>query len=225
MTVFERLGRIITNAGYFLDEHNGAVTAVATIFIAVFTIVLALITRRQARLTRIAANAAARSAAVAERSLTDLEAPFVYVEITRAGIVHHGPQQTDYGDLNFRFVNHGRTPAHIIEFAESVEGLKIDQPPPTLGPSNTEAKVMPWGVISPPNGGFTVEFTHSFLDRGTFGVLKVDEQSVYFVGWFVYTTIFDTKYISGFCFKFNPVNNSFVREGGSDYNYLRKETH
>jgi hypothetical protein len=165
-----------------------------------------------------------RTVKVAEQSLTDLEAPFVYIEITRPGIVHHGPQQTDYADLRFRFVNHGRTPAHIIKFAESILVAGIDQPPPILEPSKTEAKVMPWGVISPPNGGSTYEFTHSFLDSGDVGVLKVDEQSVFFLGWFIYMTIFGTGYISGFCFKFNPANNSFVREGGGDYNYLRKET-
>jgi hypothetical protein len=36
----------------FLEQYNGAVTAVATIFIAIFTIVLALVTGRQARLSR-----------------------------------------------------------------------------------------------------------------------------------------------------------------------------
>jgi len=36
----------------FHDDHNGAVTAVATIAIALFTIVLARVTGQQARLTR-----------------------------------------------------------------------------------------------------------------------------------------------------------------------------
>jgi hypothetical protein len=36
----------------FLDKYNGAVTAVATVFIGIFTWVLACVTGRQARLTR-----------------------------------------------------------------------------------------------------------------------------------------------------------------------------
>lgn len=36
----------------FLDKYNGAVTAVATVFIGVFTFVLACVTHRQARLTK-----------------------------------------------------------------------------------------------------------------------------------------------------------------------------
>jgi hypothetical protein len=39
-------------AAKFVDDHNGAVTAVATIIIAGFTVVLARVTGRQARLTR-----------------------------------------------------------------------------------------------------------------------------------------------------------------------------
>jgi hypothetical protein len=35
----------------FLEKYNGAVTAIATIFIAAFTIVLARVTGKQARLT------------------------------------------------------------------------------------------------------------------------------------------------------------------------------
>lgn len=40
----------------FLETYNGAVTAVATVFIAVFTIVLAYVTSRQARLTKDAVD-------------------------------------------------------------------------------------------------------------------------------------------------------------------------
>jgi hypothetical protein len=42
----------------FLEKYNGALTAVATVFIAIFTIVLAIVTGRQARLTRQAINLA-----------------------------------------------------------------------------------------------------------------------------------------------------------------------
>jgi len=42
----------------FLDKYNGAVTAVATAFIAIFAIVLVRVTGRQARLTTAALNLA-----------------------------------------------------------------------------------------------------------------------------------------------------------------------
>jgi hypothetical protein len=43
-----------TCAFNFVDTHNGAVTAIATIFIAVFTVILAIVTSRQARLAQAA---------------------------------------------------------------------------------------------------------------------------------------------------------------------------
>ena len=51
-------GDIFTTALEFLDKYNGAVTAVATAFIAIFTIVLVFVTGRQARLTTAALNLA-----------------------------------------------------------------------------------------------------------------------------------------------------------------------
>lgn len=51
-------GNIFTTALAFLDKYNGAVTAVATAFIAIFTIVLVRVTGRQARLTTAALNLA-----------------------------------------------------------------------------------------------------------------------------------------------------------------------
>jgi hypothetical protein len=50
----------------FLQTYNGAVTASATVFIAIFTIVLACVTRRQAKLTN-------RAIHISERALLDLE--------------------------------------------------------------------------------------------------------------------------------------------------------
>jgi hypothetical protein len=51
-------GDSLTTALEFLDKYNGAVTAVATAFIAIFTIVLVFVTGRQARLTTAALNLA-----------------------------------------------------------------------------------------------------------------------------------------------------------------------
>jgi len=43
-----------------------------------------------------------KSIGVAERSLTELEAPFVYIEITMPGITYEGPNRNSFGDLKFR---------------------------------------------------------------------------------------------------------------------------
>jgi hypothetical protein len=105
-----------------------------------------------------------KSIGVAERSLTELEAPFVYIEITNPGITYEGPNRSSFSDLKFRFVNFGRTPAHIIKFAATIEITAIEitaigQLPPVVTVSDFEASQLPWGVVSSPNGGATHEFS------------------------------------------------------------------
>ena len=58
MSILNYTAGIATAVLDFLDKYNGAVTAVATVFIAAFTIVLALVTGRQARLSRQAIDLA-----------------------------------------------------------------------------------------------------------------------------------------------------------------------
>jgi hypothetical protein len=106
----------IISAGRFLEDHNGAVTAVATVFIAAFTIVLALVTRRQAHLTRIAAEAAKRSALVAERALTELERPYLAVDVPASGVsVDISGTFSFVEQARWVAINYGRTPALLID--------------------------------------------------------------------------------------------------------------
>jgi hypothetical protein len=58
MSILNYAARIATAIFDFLEKYNGALTAVATAFIAVFTIVLARVTGKQARLTTDALNLA-----------------------------------------------------------------------------------------------------------------------------------------------------------------------
>jgi hypothetical protein len=98
----------------FLQNYNGAVTAVATIFIGAFTFVLARVTKRQAELT-------AASVKVAERALIDAERPYVFV-LDVKGFLEDPPgaYEDSWPWVDFVVVNHGRTPAIVtrcdIEF-------------------------------------------------------------------------------------------------------------
>ncbi|MDB5610235.1 MAG: hypothetical protein JWP25_7135 [Bradyrhizobium sp.] len=58
MSALNYIAGIATAVLDFLEKYNGAVTAIATAFIAVFTIVLARVTGKQARLTTAALNLA-----------------------------------------------------------------------------------------------------------------------------------------------------------------------
>ena len=114
-----RLWHFISDAATFFDQHNGTVSAAAAIFIAIFTVVLAVVTRRQAALTRLAADAARRSAVVAERALTELERPYVVVEIIDPGIQLGDRAESGIvfsaGTASWQIANYGRSPAILID--------------------------------------------------------------------------------------------------------------
>ena len=67
--MFDRLTILFWQAIDFLQTYNGAVTAAATVFIAIFTIVLALVSRRQARLTRASIDLASKEFIASHRPI------------------------------------------------------------------------------------------------------------------------------------------------------------
>lgn len=98
--------------GKFLDDHNGAVTAVATIVIATFTVVLAFVTRRQARLTR-------ESIDLAREEFVSTHRPRIIVRnLSTFGVVVGSPIT-----INFMIINIGDSPA-IITSIEAFIFLK-----------------------------------------------------------------------------------------------------
>jgi hypothetical protein len=89
----------------FLERHNGAVTAVATVFIGVFTYVLALITRRQAQLTREIIDLALREFRATHR-------PKIIVLTAR--LSERGDRDTP-ARVDLQIINAGEAYATIVE--------------------------------------------------------------------------------------------------------------
>lgn len=103
----------------FVADH----VAFATILLAGVTGVLAISTTVLCFITAWGMNQQSRdtqrSIAVAERALTELERPFAFVEVINSGI-GPGPMcrftmSVNGEQFKFRVVNHGRTPAFLIE--------------------------------------------------------------------------------------------------------------
>jgi hypothetical protein len=88
----------------FLQAYNGAVTAVATVFIASFTIVLAVVTNRQARLTK--------------EALVTTQRAFVFMEDIEALFSTKWGTDANPSALNFvmapRWRNSGDTPSRNL---------------------------------------------------------------------------------------------------------------
>jgi hypothetical protein len=97
----------IYSAGEFLDAHNGAVTAVATVFIGLFTVALVVVSSVQGRLLKRTADAALKSAHTAERSLALSARP--YIAVSEPRIAEAPPARR----IRMTLVNHGTGPAII----------------------------------------------------------------------------------------------------------------
>jgi hypothetical protein len=76
MTVLNCVSRLVVDVRTFFEAYNGAVTAVATIFIAIFTVVLALVTNRQARLTRESLKIAQQAMVTGNRAYISIRSVF-----------------------------------------------------------------------------------------------------------------------------------------------------
>jgi hypothetical protein len=205
MTAFERLGHILADAGHFLDDHNGAVTAAATVFIAVFTIVLALVTRRQARLTRTAAEAAQRSAAIAERALVEVERPWLFLE--GAGItVREDPPVQNSWIITLTFRNVGRMPAITHEcIFKIVTKDMIDETPDYTNAGHLNCQR-------------TVGSDGAFTTNGVGPAPGRIGQLVFF-GRLTYKELNGREHHTGFALEVAPHMAAFVPHGNDAYDY------
>lgn len=100
----------------FLHSVENIITALATIAIAVFTWTLYKSSEKMWGVTKIAAEAAQLSAAVAERTLTDLERPWLFLDAqTVRRLNSPGPAVPIPNDwvIKLHWKNVGRTPALI----------------------------------------------------------------------------------------------------------------
>ena len=127
----------------FLDAHNGAVTAVATVFIAAFTIILAYVTRQQAKLATAAINLASETYVAAHRP-----------RIVVLGFSLSGAANKEESFIIFSLYNRGDTSAKIIEvnlwFFYELEGetqFPAIQSVPALPVLIEAGHSVPWNAV------------------------------------------------------------------------------
>jgi hypothetical protein len=149
-----------------------------------------------------------RSATIAERALTELEAPFIAVKIIKPGIEFKNLLTINFSDLEFSFVNYGRTPAYIMDFVERITPVQAGaRLPPPVDSIKERGEPMPYGVIAPPNDMTQIFHTPSNFDfslgaEGGIVGLKVTQRP-YFRGYVRYADIFSNVYVLGFSFVFD----------------------
>ena len=213
---------------FFADAKiTDAVVAIATAFLAIFTYRLWVSTNHMWKATK-------RSADIAERSLTDLERPFLYIQITHTGaaLAELGVMNITGDDIKYRFVNYGRTPAHLVNYIHEVRTSPVaDGPvilPPPIDPHTKIREIFPEGTVIAQ--GKHREFTCNIMtDLGGDNLIDVlagvmaGTHNALLQGYIRYEDIFGRRYLCGFCAMLIRTENIFVRIGGGGNNYMKKE--
>jgi hypothetical protein len=174
-------------------------------------------------------GATKRSVRIQERALTELEAPFIVVNIIEAGIDYANLRNIAFGDLKFTFANYGRSPAHILDFDERITPVKTGAKLPIpVDPIRERGAPMPYGVFAPPDSQtqvFQTPAQFDFFETAAEEPVTLWEitQRPYFRGYVRYADIFDNVFILGFCFTFDTQGNRWILMGNETHNYRRKE--
>jgi hypothetical protein len=176
--------------------------------------------------TRDAARAGAKATKIAERALTELEAPFMALNITHCGVATHWiskdgcrVEQISNG-LMYGFFNHGRTPAVLLELEDKLQ-ICAEGELPTLQWPPERKRPYPYGVFvgaDKSSAGSTRNFV-DYFDQEIWETFSDGTSNLFLVGKLTFRDIFQNTFEMGFCAVFNRANNNFLMEGGDTYNY------
>jgi hypothetical protein len=145
----------------FLQAYNGAVTAIATVFIGIFTLVLARVTGHQARLTR-------DSIALSRQDFVATHRPRVIVRFV--GAIDYDDQPREFVPLHV--VNIGINDAIILEFGGDLARRDEDGTWLTPGADGAPTKIIPIKLTSGQRHVFQV------LSRDSFGDAQIADDAI-----------------------------------------------
>ena len=208
---------IIWSIGNFLERHNGAITAIATIIIAVFTWRLWWSTNnlwsaaeKSGVVAAVAANAAKASADAAVRA----SMPILFPAVSEFRSLHDLTPS-----LSFVFENYGDTPGTIREVRAELRIGDKGLPPRDIKfdelerPQDHEA-VVPGGVRGDEAKTLPGSSVPATLDRALalneLAAIKLpankngvaqDYKRVYLIGRVIYDDFFGMRYTQTFCIK------------------------
>ncbi len=212
---------VLAPIGNFIHDYKDEITASSTAIIAIFTILLVISTIALWKATK-------RSATIAERALTELERPFIGIEIHSEGMnvanARTDPHVQLVEDLVFRFANYGRTPATITEMFDRFEVCEPGIAPEPVNPQ-TQGNRVPFGVIVGANERSTgsTRSQSEGIDPNIWMTFSTGDSELYLIGFVRFRDIFDQHHITGFCLRFNKRDARFLFDGDERYNYTRKE--
>lgn len=191
-----------------LDTHNGAITAAATIVIAIFTIVLAISTKKlwketrdTGRTAKQAAEAATKSAKIAEVALIVSER--AYVSVINCSRI----EERTYPTFDLRFKNNGHTPA--FNLIPSMKVYLDEWPLKTILPphSGNAAK----STLGPNcDSGMIASWTERIISPEQDERLNSGKYALYIYGRFDYCDAFETKRFTEYRFAYRLANTGKI---------------
>jgi hypothetical protein len=203
----------------WLDLHNGAVGAAATIAIAIFTYFLVKVTGTQARLTREGLDLARQEFIATHRPR--VVARWFEIEQPIEGEVVKG---------HFTIVNTGITPAFVTRIgADAVsnrDGQWLADAPESAAKSlpkiirleSGEAAICPFASKHPLFEEPTMRETHGGITMIQTWPAK-PEVYLYVAGEIIYNDLSGIERHTGFLRRFDPRSNLFMPGEGSEYEY------
>jgi len=192
----------------FLEKYNGAVTAVATAFIAAFTIILARVTGKQARLTREAID-------LARQEFISTHRP----RITIYSLAFGGSMaDANPVPISFRYVNSGDSDAKITGVGSRIFHLRAGDMLPGEIQFKHEEITPP---IDVPSGMHCIKLTLDTMRPATVlaAGAKSDTEKIVCVGHVFYRDGNGTRRQSGFCREFDLATGRWIKMQDDEYEY------
>jgi hypothetical protein len=179
-----------------------------------------------------AANAAKQSADIAEKSLNDLERPHIFIEDIRASVVSVDGNKKLVnlgGEIIYKLVNHGRTPAILIEICHKIsitknadDGTKIFPTPIDAAAEKGNGVSMGMAVGGGKDGLFSIAILDS-ANRAIIASINDGTKSLYMHGFVRYIDIFKKRRIIGYCSVMDSKDCAFALVGDERHCYARDE--
>jgi hypothetical protein len=188
--------------------------------------------RQSIELASRSVNEASRSANIAQRGLTELERPWIFVQLSphlvgRAAELLSPKEAIEVPPLAVSEIsNHGRMPAIIESCHIALEAVPETAPPAgilrdefhmSLGPHETSEKLH----VDCPSGLAKYSIVVDLITGQTNPVPELSQnEDFFFYIVIVYHDVRGEAHTSSFCWRFDLGVDYWVQFGGTNYNYL-----
>lgn len=194
----------------FLEDHNGAITALATVVIGVFTVVLAQSTNKLWEESKKATESAEKAALAAKSSadvLPLIERAYVFAKVRFDKGVPSIFRSDGTYSFTVLFVNRGKTPA-VISMLRGYATV-ADVPPIQLNTiPRPAAEPLPEGLVIASGNAFS-QTVMAHITNDDLRDLNDRSRRLYCVGLIKYRDILGEDRETGFCWEYRLVPRVF----------------